>query len=327
VLDVAHVSKSYGDKKVLTDVSLTVRRGEKVAVIGPNGLGKSTLLKIIMGRVNADAGTTKFGHETNVGYFAQDHGELLPKPSVSPLDYIWDACPTEPTTYVRGQLGRVLFSGDDVEKPIGALSGGEAARLIFGRIIVQKPNVLILDEPTNHLDIEAIGALIEGLRTFEGTVLFVSHDRFFVSALATRILEVTPEGPRDFNGSYSEYLAKCGDDHLDADAVVLKNVSKKSERPAFGANANTTLSWEEQKKLRNRKNQLPSRRDKVLASIEAAEARKKDIAAIFARPGFFERSLKSEILSLQQEDAKLASDIEAWIKEWEQIEAELAAAD
>ncbi len=327
VLDVSHVSKAYGDKKVLTDVSLTVRRGEKVAVIGPNGLGKSTLLKIIMGHVDADEGTTRFGHETTVGYFAQDHGELLPGPDVSPLDYIWDACPTEPTTYVRGQLGRVLFSGDDVEKPIGALSGGEAARLIFGRIIVQKPNVLILDEPTNHLDIEAIGALIEGLRAFEGTVLFVSHDRFFVSALATRILEVTPTGPRDFNGSYSEYLAKCGDDHLDADAVILKTATKKSERPpAFGENANTTLSWEEQKKLRNRKNQLPSRRDKVLASIEAAEARKKDIAAIFASPGFFERSLKSQIFTLQQEDAKLATQIESWIKEWEEIEAELAAA-
>ncbi|MEO7109136.1 MAG: ABC-F family ATP-binding cassette domain-containing protein, partial [Polyangiaceae bacterium] len=152
VLDVSHVSKAYGDKKVITDVSLTVRRGEKVAIIGPNGLGKSTLLKIIVDNVDADEGSVRFGHETKVGYFAQDHSELLPAPTVSPLNYIWDACPTEPTTYVRGQLGRVLFSGDDVEKPIGALSGGEAARLIFGRIIVQKPNVLILDEPTNHLD-------------------------------------------------------------------------------------------------------------------------------------------------------------------------------
>ena len=326
VLEVSHVSKAYGEKKVLTDVSLTVRRGEKVAIIGPNGLGKSTLLKIIMDDVKADSGTVRFGHETKVGYFAQDHGELLPGPDVSPLDYIWDACPTEPTTYVRGQLGRVLFSGDDVEKPIGALSGGEAARLIFGRIIVKKPNVLILDEPTNHLDIESIAALIEGLRTFEGTVLFVSHDRFFVSALATRILEVTPEGPRDFLGTYSEYLAKCGDDHLDADAVVLKNVVKKSERPkAFGDNAVTTMSWEEQKKARNRKNMLPSRRDKILASIEAGETRKKEIAALFATSGFFDRTLKGEILKLQKEDAELAAQIEAWIKEWEAIEAELAS--
>ncbi|MEO8876383.1 MAG: ABC-F family ATP-binding cassette domain-containing protein [Polyangiaceae bacterium] len=327
VLEVSHVSKAYGEKQVLKDVSLTVRRGEKVAIIGPNGLGKSTLLKIIMDDVSADEGTVRFGHETKVGYFAQDHGELLPGPDVSPLDFIWDACPTEPTTYVRGQLGRVLFSGDDVEKPIGALSGGEAARLIFGKIIVKKPNVLILDEPTNHLDIEAIGALIEGLRTFEGTVIFVSHDRFFVSALATRILEVTPTGPRDFNGSYSEYLAKCGDDHLDADAVVLK--TKKSEHPkANKANGEeTTLSWEEQKKLRNRKSSLPSRRDKVLASIEAGETRKKEIAALFAAPGYFERTLKGEILKTQKEDVELSAKIEAWIKEWEQIEAELSTPD
>ncbi|MEO8798060.1 MAG: ABC-F family ATP-binding cassette domain-containing protein, partial [Polyangiaceae bacterium] len=325
VLELSHVSKAYGEKKVLTDVSLTVRRGEKVAIIGPNGLGKSTLLKIVMNDVEADAGSVKLGHETKVGYFAQDHSELLPGPNVTPLDYLWDACPTEPTTYVRGQLGRVLFSGEDVEKPIGALSGGEAARLIFGRIIVQKPNVLILDEPTNHLDLEAIAALIEGLRTFEGTVVFVSHDRFFVSALATRILEVTPTGPRDFSGTYSEYLAQCGDDHLDADTVVLKTAGskeKKNDKQQDG-----TLSWEEQKKLRNRKNQLPSRRDKVMASIEAAETRKTEITTLFAAPGFFERTLKGEVLVLQREEAELASKIEAWMKEWEAIEAELGRAE
>ena len=234
---------------------------------------------------------------------------------------------TEPTTFVRGQLGRVLFSGSDVEKPIGALSGGEAARLIFGRIIVQKPNVLILDEPTNHLDLEAIAALIEGLRAFEGTVVFVSHDRFFVSALATRILEVTPTGPRDFTGTYSEYLAQCGDDHLDADTVVLKNkdaskADKKTHKPAQDG-----LSWEEQKKARNRRNQLPSRRDKVLASIEAAETRKAEIATLFTTPGFFDRTLKGEVVTLQREDADLTTKIEAWMKEWEEIEAELAQTD
>ncbi|HEY8039202.1 MAG TPA: ABC-F family ATP-binding cassette domain-containing protein, partial [Polyangiaceae bacterium] len=153
VLEVASVSKAYGAKVVLRDVSLTVRRGERVAIIGPNGLGKSTLLKIVMGRLEADGGTVRFGHEARPGYFAQDHHELLPDPRMKPLDYLWEACPDEGTSFVRGQLGRVLFSGDDVDKPIGSLSGGEAARLIFGRIIVERPNVLVLDEPTNHLDL------------------------------------------------------------------------------------------------------------------------------------------------------------------------------
>ncbi len=339
VLDMKGISKAYGDKQVLTDVSITVRRGEKLAVIGPNGLGKSTLLKIIMG-MDADSGTVRFGHETKVGYFAQDHGELLPDGPIKPLDFIWNECPTEPTTYVRGQLGRMLFSGDDIDKPIRALSGGEAARLIFCKIMVQKPNVLVLDEPTNHLDLESIDALIEGLKVFDGTVIFVSHDRAFVSALATRVLEVRKEGPRDFPGTYTEYLERCGDDHLDANAVIAVSKAAKGDKSGDkpgdksgdkvgdklgtknGADAEG-LSWEEQKRRRNRKNSLPARRDKLLVEIETCEARKKEIDALFASPGFFERTLKGQVLALQEEDKKLASDVEAKIKEWEEIEAEL----
>jgi len=327
VLDVASVSKAYGSKEVLRDVSLAVRRGEKVAVIGPNGLGKSTLLKIVTGSLPADRGTVRFGHEVRAGYFAQDHHELLRDPEMTALDYVWGACPQEGTSYVRGQLGRVLFSGDDVDKPIGALSGGEAARLIFGRIIVEKPNVLILDEPTNHLDLEAIHALVEGLKAFEGTVLFVSHDRWFVSELATRILEVTPEGPRDFPGTYTEYLERCGDDHLDADAVVSKAKDLRA-RPAASTSTSSDggLGWEEQKRRRNRLSALPARRDKVLASIETAEGRRRGIAALYAEPGFFQRAPGDEVKSLEREDAELASQIEGWLAEWEEIERELGDA-
>ncbi|RYZ63626.1 MAG: ATP-binding cassette domain-containing protein, partial [Proteobacteria bacterium] len=212
VLELEKITKAYGEKHVLRGVTLTIRRGEKVAIIGSNGLGKSTLLKIAVGELDADAGKVKFGIETRVGYFAQDHHDLLPDMKTSPLDYVWDARPSEATSAIRGQLGRMLFSGDDVTKPIGKLSGGEAARLIFARIIVQKPNVLVLDEPTNHLDMEAIDALITGLKAFEGTVIFVSHDRHFVSELATRIVEITPEGVRDMPGTYAEYLQQLGDD-------------------------------------------------------------------------------------------------------------------
>jgi ATPase subunit of ABC transporter with duplicated ATPase domains len=321
VLEVASVSKAYGSKAVLRDVSLSVRRGEKVAVIGPNGLGKSTLLKIVMDRLDADRGTVRFGHEVRAGYFAQDHHELLRDAEMTALDYVWGACPQEGTSYVRGQLGRVLFSGEDVDKPIGTLSGGEAARLIFGRIIVEKPNLLVLDEPTNHLDLEAIHALVEGLKAFEGTVVFVSHDRWFVSELATRILEVTPEGPRDFPGTYPEYLERCGDDHLDADAVVLKAKDRR-ERPGATTTENG-LSWEDQKRKRNRLNALPARRDKVLAAIDVAEARRRAIAGLYAEPGFFERTAGDEVKSLEREDAGLESQIQGWLAEWEDIEKEL----
>ncbi|MBM4361625.1 MAG: ABC-F family ATP-binding cassette domain-containing protein, partial [Deltaproteobacteria bacterium] len=325
VLELSSVSKAYGEKQVLCDVSLTLRRGEKVAVIGPNGLGKSTLLKIVMGHLAADRGSARLGHEVRPGYFAQDHHDLLSSETMKPLDYVWEACPSEGTATVRGALGRMLFSGDDVAKPVGTLSGGEAARLIFCRIIVEKPNLLVLDEPTNHLDLEAIGALVEGLRAFEGTVLFVSHDRWFVSSLATRVVELTPEGPRDFPGTYAEYLARCGDDHLDADAVVLRAKAARDEAKTGSAAPPAALSWEEQKRRRNRARTLPARRDALLVSITEAETAKQAITARYLNPGFYLETPNDEIARLAREDQVLTAKIEALIGEWESIEQELAA--
>jgi ABC-type multidrug transport system ATPase subunit len=340
VLEAVSISKAYGDKQVLKNVSLTLRRGERLAIIGPNGLGKSTLLKIAMGIVRADAGSSRFGHEVRPGYFAQDHNELLKNASMTPIDYAWEGSPAAATSEIRGQLGRMLFSGDDVTKPVGALSGGEAARLVFSRIIIEKPNLLVLDEPTNHLDLESIESLVEGLKAFEGTVLFVSHDRSFVAALATRILELTEQGPRDFPGTYAEYLERCGDDHLDADAVVKKaKAAKVQETGASGGSpprtpgsaagprtdAESGYSWEEQKRRRNQRRALPARRDAVLAAIEAAEARKQVITARYAEPGFYETASRDEVTRLGREETELGTRIEALIKEWESLEAEIAS--
>ena len=323
VLEVLGVSKAYGDKQVLTGVSLSVRRGEKLAVIGPNGLGKSTLIKILAGVLPADAGAIRWGHEARIGYFAQDHRELLEDGDATPLSFIDALCPGEPPSFARGQLGRVLLSGDAVEKRVSTLSGGEAARLIFCKLMVEKPNVLLLDEPTNHLDVESIQALLDGLRAYEGTVLFVSHDRWLVSGLATRILEVTPDGPRDFPGTYEEYLERCGDDHLDAEAVVLK--AKREQRPRAAPPDATGASWEEQKRRRNRQKELPARRDKVVAALEAAEARRKAIQDMYCAPGFFERTSREELAALEREEAALGPQIDALMAEWEALETELAS--
>ncbi len=327
VLAIEGIHKAYGDNVVLRGVSVSVRRGEKLAVIGPNGIGKSTLLKILVQTLDPDEGEVRWGHEVKVGYFAQDHREILADPEMTALDFLWAAKPKEGTAFVRGHLGRVLFSGEDVHKKIGTLSGGEAARLVFGRLMAEGPNVLVLDEPTNHLDIEAIDALIAALNAYEGTILLVSHDRHFVSSIATRIVEITPQGPNDFPGTYNEYLARCGDDHLDAEVVLQKAKDQKQQGKSGGTDAAQTASWEEQKRRRNRQKELPGKRDKVVAAIEAAEARKKAIHDAYAEDGFFAKTPQAEVDKLVAEEADLGKKIDGWMIEWEAIEAEIASGE
>jgi ATPase subunit of ABC transporter with duplicated ATPase domains len=229
VIEAQGLSKAWSGRPVLDDVALRVERGERLAIIGPNGIGKSTLLKIVVGQVPPDAGSVEWGYETHPGYFAQDHRELLAGSTDTLESWLWTFCPGEQVGYVRGQLAQVLFQKDEVHKKVAQLSGGEAARLIFARLAVTSPNVLVLDEPTNHLDLEGIEALAAGLRAYDGTIVFVSHDRWFVGQLATRVLEIEPEGIEDFRGSYEEYVSRCGDDHLDMDAVLRRARRERRE--------------------------------------------------------------------------------------------------
>lgn len=230
VMEISHLSKAFGDNQVLEDVSLTVRRGDRLAIIGPNGIGKSTLLKIMTGNLEADTGSAEWGYEAHPGYFAQDHRELLGDSKETLQNWLWNHCAGESVGYVRGRLARVLFTKDEAEKQVMHLSGGESARLIFARLSVTGPNVLVLDEPTNHLDLEGIEALAEGLLAYEGTVIFVTHDRWLVSRLATRVLEIRPDGIQDFAGSYDDYLTACGDDHLDVEAAIRR--ARREKRPS-----------------------------------------------------------------------------------------------
>ena len=255
--------------------------------------------------------------------------EVLDDAEVTPLQSMEALCPGESPTFVRSQLGRVLFSGEDVDKRVGLLSGGEAARLIFALLAVRKPTRWVPDEPTNHLDLEAIHALVDALKSYAGTVVFVSHDRWFVSELATRVVEITSDGPRDFPGTYAEYLAKLGDDHLDGEAVALKARAVKAEQsPAKegAAGEGKIDTWEEQKKRRNRASQLPKLRDKVLAEIAAVEARKAEIQAIYADSAFFQRASHDEIDALVKEHDGLGPRIDGLMSEWEEIEREIEAA-
>ena len=322
VVEIKHLNKSYGDKQVLKDVSLTIRRGEKVAVIGENGLGKSTLVKIIAHEVDYDDGVVKLGHEVQTGWFAQDHKEILDDDNDTPLAWLSRKVGDQGITFTRSQLGRVLFSGDDVKKRVAALSGGEAARLVFAGLIVDKPNLLLLDEPTNHLDMEAIQSLIGALESYEGTLIFVSHDRFFVDALATRVIELTRKGMTDFQGTFAEYLAAQNDDHLDADAVSLK---AKTEKKAQDPSASAAPSWEAQKKQKNRQKDLEKRRDQMLKDIESNEAKRSAISARWAEPDFYDQTAPDEVQRLSTEDDALATTIATLVEKWEAIELELAS--
>jgi ATPase subunit of ABC transporter with duplicated ATPase domains len=221
VLKISGITKSYGEKQVLHGVDLTVRRGDRLAIMGPNGIGKSTLLKIAMGEVTPDAGAVEWGYETYPGYFAQDHHEGLETQDITAEQWTTQWCPDKGIGYVRGELALMLFTGDDPKKKLSALSGGEAARLVFTKLAIEKPNVLVLDEPTNHLDLESIEALVEGLQKYDGTLIVVSHDRWFIGQLATRIVDIEPTGITDYQGTYEEYVAFAGNDRLDAQQVAL----------------------------------------------------------------------------------------------------------
>lgn len=212
VVTVTDINKSFGDKVVLKKVNFSVARGEKIAIIGQNGIGKSTLLNIINGKLDADKGTYEWGFETHVSYFAQEHYEMSRDDSTV-LEWLEKNITDVPSATIRAALGNVLFKQESVYKKVSVLSGGEITRLLFAKMMLDKGNVLILDEPTNHLDIETRNGLAQALHTYDGTVLLVSHDRHFVTQIATRVIALTQQGMSDFQGNYTEYAAQ-GVDHL-----------------------------------------------------------------------------------------------------------------
>lgn len=205
-LEVEGMSKGYGEEPLFQNLNLMVSVGERIAVIGPNGIGKSTLLKTFVGELTPDTGIVKWSENSEVGYFAQDHAEDFAE-DLTLIDWMgqWRKESDDDQT-MRGTLGRLLFTADDIGKSVKVLSGGEQGRMLFGKLILQKNNIMVMDEPTNHLDMESIESLNNALESYPGTLIFVSHDREFVSSLATRIIELTPQGIVDFNGNYEDYL-------------------------------------------------------------------------------------------------------------------------
>ena len=217
-VEIENLSFAYpgSERKIFNNLTLTINGGERIAVIGENGVGKTTFLKLLMGELQPQFGTLKWAEKANPGYYAQDHSaEFAGGESLTDWIVGYARASVEEggdlETLVRGTLGRLLFSGDEQKKSVNVISGGEQGRMLFGKLMLQKPNVLVMDEPTNHLDMESIEALNSGLEKFPGTLIFVSHDREFVSSLATRVFEVKGDGTIvDYLGGYEDYLSSQG---------------------------------------------------------------------------------------------------------------------
>jgi ATPase subunit of ABC transporter with duplicated ATPase domains len=210
-LELQSITQSYNDEKPLfKDLKFMVEVGERIAIIGPNGIGKTTLVKTLAGELAPKSGAVKWSENANIGYYAQDHEALFDN-NLTLFQWMqqWGQ-PSDDEQVIRATLGRLLFSGTSIDKKAKVLSGGEKGRMMFGKLLLQKPNILIMDEPTNHMDMESIESVNMALTQYEGTLFFVSHDREFVSSLATRVLDMTENGIVDFRGTYEDYLISQG---------------------------------------------------------------------------------------------------------------------
>jgi ATP-binding cassette subfamily F protein 3 len=251
-LEVKNLSKTFGGKPVFTGVNFKLRTGDRVALIGPNGVGKSTLFKILMNRETPDKGSVRFGTNVDIGYYDQHQQELNPNNAV--LDEVWNFFPTMEQSKVRGALGLFLFSGDDVFAKIGSLSGGERGRVALTKLMLRKDNLLLLDEPTNHLDMDSREVLEDALYDFPGTILAISHDRYFINRFADRVMVMNEDGMTEYIGNFDDYLEK------------RDRPAPPAEAAPEGATRTSVL------KERKRDRQLSARLRELKAAVTNAEA-------------------------------------------------------
>ena len=310
VLSVEHLSKSFPSQPLFSDVSFEIKRGEHVAIIGDNGTGKTTLLKILNQVIPADNGTFTLGTNVNVGYYDQEHHVLHMEKSI--FDEISDDYPTLTNTEIRNVLAAFLFTGDDVFKRIGDLSGGERGRVSLAKLMLSEANFLILDEPTNHLDIVSKEILERALNDYTGTVLYVSHDRYFINQTATRILDLVNRTFVNYIGNYDYYLEKkdeltaayAGDP--DADAAAAKETVSEAK-----------LSWQEQKEAQAKERKRQNELKKTEERITLLEERDGEIDSLMMQEEIFTNSVKCQ--ELASEKARIAGELEELYQKWEEL--------
>ena len=317
VATLSKITKSYdGEHNVLQNLDLVLENGERLVVAGHNGAGKSTLLRIIAGVDSDFSGEVKLGSGVKIGYFSQDNAETL-KGSASVLETVESEAPLELIPKIRDMLGAFLFRGDDVHKSLDVLSGGEKARVALLKLLLRPVNFLILDEPTNHLDMHSKDVLLDALKDFGGTVIFVSHDRGFIENLSTRVLELKPGQFRLFPGDYKYYMERleCEANGEFSQNDELKSAAQPEKNSQKEEKTETKRSWEEQKKLESEKRRAEKNVKNLEEQILKLEEEKSSQEAQMAKPEVYSNGEKAK--AVQRELDEVASQIEVKTSEWE----------
>ena len=310
VLMVREVSKSFGEKHLFSGLTLHVRAGDRVALIGPNGVGKSTLIKLIVGEESPDTGDIRYGANVDIGYYDQHQSSLHPEKTV--LDEVWDRFPRMEQSDVRGALGMFLFTGDDVFQPIKTLSGGEKGRVALTALMLRKDNLLLLDEPTNHLDMDSREVLEDALSDFGGTIITVSHDRYFINRVANRIIEMRPDGVTEYMGNYDDYVER-------------KN--RPVEQEAVAGKTRTELDKEKRREKLNKQalRQLKVRAQEAERAVGQKEEEIAQLEAQMADPDLYADA--SRFAEINRAYQKAQAELPLLYEQWEQAEAALGGED
>ncbi len=312
VLQVEHLSKAFLPQILFEDVNFEIKRGEHVAVIGDNGTGKTTLLKILNQVLAADSGSFKLGAGVQIGYYDQEHHVLHMEKTI--FDEISDDYPNLSNTEIRNVLAAFLFTGDDVFKLIGELSGGERGRVSLAKLMLSEANFLILDEPTNHLDITSKEILEHALNDYTGTVLYVSHDRYFINQTATRILDLVNHTFVNYIGNYDYYLEKK--DALTAAYAGLPK-SETISTPVSNEPSEAKLSWQEQKEAQAKERKRANELKKTEARIEEIETRCEEIDNLMTQEEIYTNSVKCQELAMEK--ARISEELETLYERWEEL--------
>jgi ATP-binding cassette subfamily F protein 3 len=338
VLAVSRLSKAYGERQVLSNVSLRVERGDRIALLGVNGAGKTTLLRILAGEIEASGGEYTFGHNTKVGYYAQHHAESLDR-SRTIYDEVKRRCSEGGHQRIRSVLGAMLFGDLEVEKKVGVLSGGERARVALSQLLVDPGNVLLMDEPTNHLDLESSERLAEALGTFDGTLLFVSHNRAFIRSLATKIWFVADGTVEVYPGSFDDYIASCqlrdeGPGEGQARAISAAVTSAPTTPEAAQPAPSTPHNREDERARKREDAARRSVRNKTLRPLERRvaeletriaklETEQAERTEQLSDPALYEDAARRD--SLLQAFSRAKAELEVATDTWMEVQEELEA--